>query len=373
YATPDEAAWNAHRAAIAARQRFFDFGFSRIENGEERFFELSGEPRFDAQGQFVGYRGVGRDVTQRKRAEEELRRQKTYLDQLFDRAPVAIILNTLEPRTLRINKEFTRMFGYEPAEVVGHRIRDLILPEGARGLTDDPRWLAGERIEEEVVRRRKDGSLFHAHVITAQIPFENGANASYVIYHDITERKRTEEALRLSERRRRQTQRLEAMGTLAGGIAHDFNNILGAILGYGEMALRSAAKGSRLRRDVESILTAGERGRALVDRVLTFSRSGVAEKIAVHVEKVVVEALEMMRPNLPNGITIESTMEAGRAAISGEPTQVHQVLTNLATNAIHAMPAGGTLNVSLRVRSFDAERAATIGTIAAGEYVVLHV
>ncbi len=123
------------------------------------------------------------------------------------------------------------------------------------------------------------------------------------------------------------------MGTLAGGIAHDFNNILGAILGYGEMALRDAPKGSRLRRDLDSIMTAGERGRALVDRVLAFSRSGVGEQVAVHVERVAREALDQLAAKLPVNVTIAPRLRAGRAAVRGDPTQVHQVLMNLATNA----------------------------------------
>src|SRR5215472_13167510 len=97
---------------------------------------------------------------------------------------------------------------------------------------------------------------------------------------DVTDRKMAEEDLRRLERQLRQAQRLEAMGTLAGGIAHDFNNILGAILGYGEMALRDAAPGTRLKRDLDSIMTAGERGRALVERILTFSRSSVNERVS---------------------------------------------------------------------------------------------
>ena len=98
---------------------------------------------------------------------------------------------------------------------------------------------------------------------------------------DVTDRHLAEEELRRMEQQLRQAQRLEAMGTLAGGIAHDFNNLLGAILGYGEMALRDAPEGSRLRRDLDSIMIAGERGRALVDRILAFSRSGVGERVAV--------------------------------------------------------------------------------------------
>ena len=138
---------------------------------------------------------------------------------------------------------------------------------------------------------------------------------------DVTERRQAEEELRRLESRLRQAQRLEAMGTLAGGIAHDFNNILGAILGYGERALGDAPRDSRLHRDLESVLAAGERGRALVDRILTFSRSGAGERIAVHVEGVVREALELVAAKLPQGIAIETALQAGRAAMHGDPTR----------------------------------------------------
>jgi nitrogen-specific signal transduction histidine kinase/ActR/RegA family two-component response regulator len=190
---------------------------------------------------------------------------------------------------------------------------------------------------------------------------------------DVTQRRSAEEEVRRMERRLRQAQRLEAMGTLAGGIAHDFNNILGAVLGYGEMALRSAAAGTRLHRDLHAILAAGERGRALVDRILTFSRSGVAERVPVHVEVVVREALDLMAGKLPANIRVEADLRAGRAAMLGDPTQVHQILMNLATNAVHAMPAGGTLRVSLERSSLQVSRLATVGTIPVEEMVVLTV
>jgi len=190
---------------------------------------------------------------------------------------------------------------------------------------------------------------------------------------DITARKQAQEELVRLEGQLRQTQRLESMGTLAGGIAHDFNNILGAILGYGEMALRSSARGSRMRRDLDSIMTAAERGRALVDRILAFSRSGVSERVPVHVEAVVYEALDQMAATLPAGIAIDAKLQAGRAALLGDPTQVDQILTNLVTNAVHAMVEGGTLRVSLNVISLPASRLASTATIDAGEYVVLEV
>jgi signal transduction histidine kinase len=187
------------------------------------------------------------------------------------------------------------------------------------------------------------------------------------------ERKQAEEELRTLERRVRRAEHLESLGTLAGGIAHDFNNILGAILGYGEMALRDAAPGTRLRRDLDNILAAGERGRTLVNRVLAFSQSGAGEREPVHVEEVVREALELFAGGLAPNVRIETELRAGRAAMLGDPTQVHQVVMNLAANAAQAMPKGGVLRVSLRCARFDAPRAATVGRVPAGEYLVLAV
>jgi len=190
---------------------------------------------------------------------------------------------------------------------------------------------------------------------------------------DVTDRHLAEEELLRMEHQLRQAQRLEAMGTLAGGIAHDFNNLLGAILGYGEMALRDAPAGSRLRRDLDSIMIAGERGRALVDRILAFSRSGVGERVAVHVEDVVRETLGLFAARSPPGIAIEDRLRAGRATVMGDATQIHQVLMNLVTNAVQAMPSGGTLRVSLVRAKDDLPRVATTGTFAAKDYLVLEV
>jgi len=219
----------------------------------------------------------------------------------------------------------------------------------------------------EYSRVAPDGTIRYLSVSGAQVFDEQGRFKGYQgIGRDITGLRHLEKQLRLA-------QRLEAMGTLAGGIAHDFNNILAAILGYGEMARRAAPKGSSLRRDLDSIMMAGERGRALVDRVLAFSRSGLGERVAVHVEKVVREALDLLGAKLPEGIRVDAKLRAGRAAILGDATQVHQVMMNLVTNAVQAMPAGGTLSVSLDAVRSELGRTATIGAVAAGEYVVLTV
>jgi signal transduction histidine kinase len=190
---------------------------------------------------------------------------------------------------------------------------------------------------------------------------------------DVTERKRAEDELRKMEQELRQAQRLEAMGTLAGGIAHDFNNILGAIVGYGEMALRGTKKDTRLRRDLDAIMSAGERGRALVDRILAFSRSGVGERAPVHVEGVVREVLDQLAAKLPENVTIAPRLRAGRAAMLGDSTQVHQVVMNLTNNAVQAMPNGGMLRVTLETAHLDAARSTTVGGVASSDYIVLTV
>jgi PAS domain S-box-containing protein len=380
--TPDEAGWAAHRAVCDAREPIVDFGFSRVENGVERFYEISGEPRFDARGGFLGYRGVGRDVTDRKHAEEARRLSEERYSLALQASEEGHFDHDIDTDELFISERMNEIFGFPPRTRFesrdawmkrvrfygddGETYRAAVRAAVANGGPDryefeyrilrpsgEMRWL---RTRAKVTRNAEGRAIRRTGVVA-----------------DITERRRAEEERSRLERQLRLAQRLEAMGTLAGGIAHDFNNILGAILGFGEMALRGAAKGSRLQRDLESIMTAGERGRALVDRVLAFSRSGVGERAAVHVEKEVREALELIAGKLPANVRIETELRAGQAAMLGDPTQIHQVLMNLATNAVQAMPAGGTLRVQLATRKLEAPQLATVGTIPAGELIVLKV
>ena len=236
-----------------------------------------------------------------------------------------------------------------------------------------------------VIRIIPNGELRWLHVIGMCTRDADGKPVRWAgSANDITARKLAEEMGRLSEERYaramaaseqelRRAQRLESMGTLAGGIAHDFNNILGAILGYGEMAMREAKKGTRLRRDLDSIMVAGERGRSLIDRILAFSRSGVGERVPVHVEDVVRETLDQLAAKLPESVTLVPRLHAGRAAMLGDPTQIHQVVMNLASNAVQAMPHGGVLRVGLETVRLDASRAVTVGSVAPDEYIVLRV
>jgi signal transduction histidine kinase/CheY-like chemotaxis protein len=190
---------------------------------------------------------------------------------------------------------------------------------------------------------------------------------------DITAEKQAQSEKETLEAQLRQSHKMEAIGTLAGGIAHDFNNILGAILGYGEMGHRQSAEGSALRRYLDNVLHAAERGKSLVDRILGFSRSGLGERVPVHVQAVTVETLELLAASLPPGIHLEQSLLAANAAVIGDATQLHQVVMNLCTNALHAMEHGGVLSVSLERADLSEPRALSRGTLAPGPHLRLNV
>ncbi len=171
----------------------------------------------------------------------------------------------------------------------------------------------------------------------------------------------------------RQSQKMEAIGTLAGGIAHDFNNILGAIVGYGELAQQQAPEDSRLRRYLDNIMQAAGRARALVDRILGFSRSSLTERVPVRVQAVVAETLQLLRASLPPKVRLEQELRAADSTVIGDETRLHQVTMNLCTNAVQAMREGGVLRVVLERAELATPRALKRGQLPAGAYVHLMV
>jgi len=225
-----------------------------------------------------------------------------------------------------------------------------------------------------------DGSVKHLHVVARALAGESGDLEFVGAVMDVTRRKLAEQAQRNQEREREKMQRqlqqvakLEAIGRLAGGIAHDFNNILGAILGYGELAQSNLSEGSSVRRQIDQVMHAGARGKGLVDRILAFSRSGMAERLPVPVQSIVEEALDLLAASLPADVRLESRFDAADIAIIGDPTQFHQVVMNLCTNAVHAMSRGGALSVVLERVAVDNPRLLSHGKLSAGRYVRLSV
>jgi signal transduction histidine kinase len=168
-----------------------------------------------------------------------------------------------------------------------------------------------------------------------------------------------------------QTRNAEAMGTQAGAIAHDFNNILSAILGYGELAQNAASADDRMRHYVDNIMTAGLRAKSLVERLLAYTRSDAGDRIPVHAQSVVAEALDLISGSLPTGVCLVDELRAGDATVMGEPTQIHRVVMNLCTNAVQAMTSGGALIVTLGLLTLEESRTFATATLSPGEYICL--
>jgi signal transduction histidine kinase/ActR/RegA family two-component response regulator len=175
------------------------------------------------------------------------------------------------------------------------------------------------------------------------------------------------------EMRLSKAQRLEAIGTLAGGIAHEFNNILGAILGYGEMALLGLRRTSAARRHVEQIMKAGERAQRVIDQVLAFSRQPPRQYRPIYAQPVVAEAIEFIRASIPATIVVEAHLEAERAAVMGDPTELQQVVMNLCTNAAQAMNGRGLLTIELGPADITGGLSLSHGSLPPGSYLRLAV
>lgn len=374
---PISSTWTEHRRLIDSRQTFRDFEYRRIDAfGQARYILVSGEPVFEKSGRFVGYQGVARNVTERRTIENELRRRQEMLE-LAQNVASAAAFDWQITGDRGWSKEFLALHGLADGSAAPtlRQYKRLIFA---------PDW---SRVKEELRRATNSGELSIEYRVLingtstrtlqakGRIFFDGHARPVRMVGFilDVTQRKQAEDEVRQLEQRLRQAQRLQAMGTLAGGIAHDFNNILGVILGYGEIALQSTAGRTKHRRNLERMIAAGERGRTLVDRIMVFSRSEGSRRQAVHVQAIVGEVLDLVQSGELGGVLLERQLHAGRAAVISEPAQIHQLAMNLATNALHAMPDGGRLVVTLDVHRLDLPKIVTTGALPAGEYVVLTV
>jgi CheY-like chemotaxis protein len=166
---------------------------------------------------------------------------------------------------------------------------------------------------------------------------------------------------------------MEAVGRLAGGIAHDFNNILGGILGYAEMLVEGTGRDNTLQRYAKNVLAAATRAGALVQQILWYSRSQRGKRAPVELDRIVAETLELVRGSLAPGIRLETRLPSAPLFVVGDPTQLHQIVMNLCTNATHAMGERGTLRVMLDSAELEADRVLTSGPLHAGPYARLAV
>ena len=320
---------------------------------------------FSDAGEISGYVGTITDITERKRAEEERMHLATAIEQTAE----GLIVTNRDWVIQYVNPAVEHMTGYSKSEIIGKHSRILKSDkhDGAFYKNIRDTLTRGEVWAGHLVNRRKDGTLYETEVTSSPV-LDSACNIiNYVsIHRDITREVRLERELR-------QAHKMEAIGTLAGGIAHDFNNILMAIIGYTEMALYKIPEGTTpVRRDLEQVLKAGYRARDLVNQILTFSQ----ERKVIDIIPTVKEALKLLRSSLPSTIEIRQdiAIPPEKGIILADPTQIHQVLMNLCTNAAHAMrDKGGILSVSLSSVEADAYLVSRYPDLEPGPYVRLTV
>ncbi|MCW5202396.1 response regulator [Desulfobulbus sp. US4] len=194
------------------------------------------------------------------------------------------------------------------------------------------------------------------------------------IVQDISFRVEAQEKAAAMEMRLRQAQKMEAIGTLAGGIAHDFNNILAAIIGYADLAKLNVTPGTALERDLDQVLIAGDRAKNLIKQILAFSRQAEVERIFIKIQPLLKEGLKLIRSSIPSTISIITDIDPHIGTVWADPTQIHQILMNLCTNASHAMEnTGGRLSVSLQPACIQDDDQKPHLDLAPGEYAELTV
>ena len=316
----------------------------RKADGSYRWFHARSVPRRGEDGTIVKWYATIHDIEDRKQVEEELRQSEEQWRDVFENNPTMYFMVDASGRILAVNPLGAEHLGYGVRELVGRLVFGVI-HESDRGAVQGHFQNCFARLGEphswEARKVCKDGRTLWVRETGKAVPRMSGAIV-LMACEDITERKQVEADKAHLEAQLSQSQKMEAMGTLAGGIAHDFNNILGAILGYGELVQQAVADGTDVRRYIDNVMQAGGRAKSLVERILAFSRSGLSEKSTIDVQAVIEETLELLAAgSLAPGVVLKTRLEAAGAAIVGDATQLHQVAMNLCTNALQAMENGG--------------------------------
>jgi PAS domain S-box-containing protein len=307
------------------------------------------------------------------RRERSLQRRDKLFRAMIEHSSDAVLLSRPgQGGIFYASPSLERITGHHPKSVLGHEPFEWLHPDhlaAALRQREDLLRSPGKSATSEIMVRRLDGGWQWFESTVSNLLEEPGVHAVVINLRDISERKHAEGERARLEQRLRQAEKMEAVGRLAGGIAHDFNNILGGILGYAEMLVEGTEPGSRQRRYAENVLAAAARASGLVEQILNYSRAQRGKRIAVELDRVVGETLELVRGSLPPGIRLETKLSDSRLFVVGDPTQLHQIVMNLCTNAIHAMGERGTLSVTVAPAEVAGEMVFAHSTLHPGSYV----
>lgn len=365
------------RDDVSGRHPKFDMEYKIIhqETGQERWVHGLGDLTFDKENRLTEMFGTIQDITGLKVAYNALKESEERFRLAFRTIPDAICLNRAsDGMYIDINQGFTDLTGYTRHDVLGKSSLDISIWKDA----DDRKQLTDalaktgyvKNFEARFVRKNGDIGIGLMSARTLSIDDEAVIQA---ITKDITEFRRAEDKRKKLETQLQQTQKMEAIGTLAGGIAHDFNNILSGILGYSQLALLDVKHPESVSKRIDQIIKSAHRAADLTKQILTFSRQGSYEKQPFRIALEIKEALKLLRSSIPSTIGINTRIDS-RKKVLADPIKIHQVIMNLCTNAYHAMrKTGGDMAVSLKDVVIHASRPFKDKDMPPGDYIRLDV
>ncbi|MGD0820749.1 MAG: PAS domain S-box protein [Desulfomonilia bacterium] len=332
------------------------------KDGEVKFGEANGVPII-RDGRVVAMITVARDITKRIEMENSLQESEERYRITLQSMPDAVsIIKIKDMRYLYVNDTFCKITGYSFEETIGKTPFDLNLSVSSEDFDYYIKLIKNDELVDslECQCRTKEGNILDT-LVSARAVHYSGEDGMVMVMTDITA------LIEIKEEKKRleiQTQKMESIGTLASGIAHDFNDILTTIIGYTKMSMKDIMDLTRgdkdlnvVHADLNEVRKAAIRARDLVNQILAFSRHAEKEYVPVVLDSTIRESLKMLRPSLPANIKIRE-MLAPSGQILGDPAQIHQVMTNLCTNAAHAMgETGGELEVSLQRVFIDSDAA----------------
>jgi PAS domain S-box-containing protein len=379
-------AWNRHWLLVPLRDRLGErIGFIWADDPGDRL--LPSRERLQALRLFADqaaaalesarlYDAAQRQLEDRRQAETSLRKSQELYRRVVEHSTDLIFLLDLGGRFLYASPSTTAVLGYEPSEVVGRRVDELAHPDDLATVQESIATALSSRAQPATARvRHKDGGYLVFEGVPVALDGEDGTPEMILaITRDVTDRRRAEEERRSLEDQLRQAQKMEAVGRLAGGIAHDFNNLLTAIGGYGQLALGSLpGSESRVRRHLEEMLRAAERAAALTRQLLAFSRKQVLQPRLLDVNEVVRGLESMLARLLGSDVELVTSLAPDLGQTHADPSQLEQVVVNLAVNARAALPRGGRLLIETANAELDDETASRHVGSSPGSYVALTV